>query len=68
MDKLYIKALDLNTEVYSERLVTRITPSMKAKIEEISLQTNRNEADIVRLVLDWTLERVEIAFEELEIE
>ncbi len=68
MEKLYIKQLDQEREVFSERLALRLTPAMKNELERIAAETNRTSQDIIRIALAWTLERIEIVFEEIEQE
>lgn len=66
MEKLIIKQLNQNSEVCSERLCLRLTPAMKADIDEIAAETNRPAPDVVRIALAWALERIEVAFEDEE--
>lgn len=66
MDKLYIKQLNEDSEVFSERLALRLTPAMKKDLENIAKETNRMVPDVVRIALTWALERIEIVFEETE--
>lgn len=66
MEKLFIKQLNKENEVFAERISPRITPAMKQDITRIATETNRNENDVVRIALGWALERIEIVFEDVE--
>ncbi|MCM1556792.1 MAG: hypothetical protein NC087_04580 [Anaeroplasma bactoclasticum] len=68
MEKLIIKQLDPKCEVYSERIATRITPTMKEDLARVAAETNRTVDGIVRIALGWALERIEVACEEIEQE
>ncbi|MCM1556894.1 MAG: hypothetical protein NC087_05095 [Anaeroplasma bactoclasticum] len=55
-----IKKLDTIKDVCSEKLTARITPELKEKVVAASNGANRTISNIVKLCLEWALDRMVI--------
>ncbi len=63
MPKLKIKKLNINTEVNSEHLSFRCSPDLKNKVSNIANVTNRDVASVLRTIVEWAINYVEVEVE-----
>lgn len=60
MEKLIINKID-KREIRSKPISTRVSTNTYEKLNDISNKSNRTNCELINLLVEWAIERVEVS-------